>query len=329
MTTALSNLSNVQQAYIDANYLKHAEPIEVVAKMGMTRTLPANRDDKVKYKRPTPFPAATTPLAEGVAPSPRAMAYEVVDVTIQQYGDVVGLTDKVSDLAECPVLKDSGKACGEQKAETIELVTLGVLRGGTNVAFANGTARNQVNTPITVAKIKGAVQFLMRQRAKRITSFVKSSAAQMTATIKPAFVGLCHTDSQADLENLQGFKTVDQYAGQTELLPGEFGALGDVRFCSTPLMPKWADAGAAKGTMVSTTGTSADVYPIIVFGDEAWGRTTVGGKAFEKLMVARPDQVSIANPLGQKGTVGWKQYFAAWIANNGWMVRIETGVTQL
>ncbi|WP_028454767.1 N4-gp56 family major capsid protein [Chitinilyticum litopenaei] len=329
-TTTQASLTNVQQAFIDANYLAHAEPIEVVAKLGMTRELPANRSNgTVKYKRPTPFAANTTPLAEGVAPTAKAMAYENVDVTIGQYGDVVELTDVVHDISDCPVLKDAGKLCGEQRAETIELVTLGVLRGGTNVAYTNGAARNAVNSVISATKLRGAVQFLMRMRAKRVTQFVKSSAAQQTVNIKPAFIGLGHTDSLADLEQLPNWKSCDQYQGQTELLPGEVGAWGDIRFCLTPLMPKWADGGGAKGTMVSTSGTSADVYPIIVFGDEGWGRTTVGKKAFEKLMVSPPDNISVANPLGQKGTVGWKQYFAAWIANQSWVLRIETAVTAL
>lgn len=329
-TTTQSSLTNVQQAWIDGNYLAHAEPIEVVAKMGMTRELPANRSNgTVKYKRPTPFAANTTPLTEGVAPTAKAMAYENVDVTISQYGDVVELTDVVNDISDCPVLKDAGKLCGEQKAETIELVTLGVLRGGTNVAYANGAARNAVNTVLGAAKLRGAVQYLMRMRAKRVTQFVKSSAAQQTVNIKPAFIAIGHTDMLADLEQITGWKSIDQYQAQTELLPGEVGAWGDVRVCLTPLMPKWADAGGAKGTMVSTTGTNADVYPLIIFGDEAWGRTTVGKKAFEKLMVSSPDNISVANPLGQKGTVGWKQYFAAWIANQSWMVRIESAVTAL
>jgi N4-gp56 family major capsid protein len=328
-TTTTAGLSNVTLAYFDAQQLKHAEPILIVAKMGMERKLPKNRSDQVKYNRPIPLAVATTPLAEGVAPAGKSIAYESVDVTLQQFGDFVGITDKVRDTTQCTVMSDASKLCGEQRAETMELVAMGVIRGGTNVVYANGSARNAVNTVPTRAKLRGINQFLRRQRAKPITEFVKSTANQETKAIKPAWVVICHSDAQADLEQDAAWKSPEQYVGTTELLPGEIGALGEFRFCASPLVPIWADAGGAKGAMKSTSGTSADVYPMIVLAQECFGRTTLGGDSAEKLLISDASAISIANPLGQNGTVGWKQYFAAWIANNTWMIRLEHAVTLL
>jgi N4-gp56 family major capsid protein len=328
-TTSMSGLSNVTRAHFDAQQLKYAEPILCVAKMGMERQLPKNRGDQVKYQRPVPLPAATTPLTEGVAPTGKAMTYEDVNVTTLQYGDFVEITDKVLDMAECPVLKDATKLCGEQRAETVELIVMGVIRGGTSVVYANGATRNAVNTVPTIGKLRGINQFLRRQRAKTITEFVKSTANQTTVAIKPCWVVVCHTDAQADLEQIAGWKSPEQYVGTTELLPCEIGSIGEFRFCASPLVPIWADAGGAKGAMKSTSGTSADVYPMIVMAQDCFGRTTLGGYSAEKLLISDAANISVANPLGQKGTVGWKQYFAAWIANNTWMTRLEHAITLL
>ncbi|MFC0268573.1 N4-gp56 family major capsid protein [Kushneria aurantia] len=131
--TTYGDISQRTAAWAAAKMLSHAEPILVLSKFGQSKPLPKNKADTVKFRRPVPFPAQTTPLAEGVTPTARQMAYEDVTVTIKQWGDVVEITDVVDDLAEDPVLSDASQLCGEQASETIELQTWGALRAGTNV----------------------------------------------------------------------------------------------------------------------------------------------------------------------------------------------------
>jgi hypothetical protein len=44
------------------------------------------------------------------------------------------------------------KLVGEHMGSLEELISYGVVRGGTNVVYANGTARNQVNTVLVAAE---------------------------------------------------------------------------------------------------------------------------------------------------------------------------------
>ena len=78
------------------------------------------------------------------------MSHEDVGVTLNQYGSVIELTDKVDELAEDPVLRDAAILAGEQAGQTLEHILHGTLCGGTNVYYANGSARNEVNEKISL-----------------------------------------------------------------------------------------------------------------------------------------------------------------------------------
>jgi len=89
--------------------------------------------------------------------------------------------------------------------------------------------------------------------------------------------------------------------------------------------------GAAIGStgMVSAAGVKVDVYPIIVCAKEAFGTTPLRGQGSIHPMVLNPGVPSKSDPLGQRGYVSWKTWFAAVILNQAWMVRLEVGATDL
>jgi len=327
-TTTYAGLSQRTVAYAAKEMLAHAEPQLVLSKYGLTKPIPKNTSEQVKFRRPIPLALAKTPLVEGTPPTAKAMAYEDVAVTLSQYGDLVEITDVVADLAEDPVLKDASMLCGEQAAETIESLMWDTLIGGTNVVYANGTARNAVNTAITLAKQRAVTRHLKAERAKKVTSMVSSTVKYGTEAIDAAFIAFCHTDCESDIRELAGFTPTEKY-GSTKPLPYEIGKVEDVRYIATPILAPIADAGGAAGTMVSTTGTSADVYPVIYIAKDAYGHVALKGANAIKPMVRNPGTADSGDPLGQKGTVGWKTYHKAMILNQAWMCRCEVAVTDL
>ena len=328
-TTTYGDISQRTAAWVATEMLSHAEPILVLSKFGQHKEIPKNTADNAKFRRPIPFAAATVPLSEGVAPTPKQMAYEDVAVSLLQYGDVVEITDKVQDMSEDPVLKDASMLCGEQAAETVELLTWGVLKGGTAVQYANGTARTDVNTVISVDDIRAVTRTLKRNRGKAITSMLASSPNYATKGIEGGYVAFGHTDLEADLRQITGYKAVADYGQRQTLCPEEVGSVENIRFILSPLFEPWEDGGGAKGTMKSTSGTSADVYPVVVIAKEAFGLCPLKGSNSMKPMVLNPGIPRGGDPLGQKGTVGWKTYFAAVRLSEVWMVRIECAVTAI
>lgn len=327
-TTTYPSLSQRTQAWAATEHLSHAEPVECLAKFGMTKPLPRNKASKVKFRRPVPLTLATTPLTEGSPPASLPMQYEDIEVTLSQYGSVVDITDVVHDMAEDPVLKDATQLTGEQNAETFEALLWGILQGGTNVFYANGTARNQVNTPISKAKQKAVIRTLKAERAKKITSMMSSDVKYGSEAVAAAFIAFAHTDLQADIEEMDGFVPVEKY-GMTKPLPYEIGKVGEVRYILSPVLTSMPNAGGAAGEMMSTNGTSADVYSIIYIGKDAYGHVPLKGKEAVEMKIRQPGQIDSNDKLGQIGWVGWKAYWKGFIANQMWMARVEVAASKL
>jgi len=327
--TAYGDVSQRTAAYAVVDMLDHAEAVFVLSKFGLTKELPKNKADNMKFRRPIPFTPAVTPLSEGVTPASHAMQYEDVPVAMLQYGDWVQITDKIQDMSEDPVLKDATELTGEQIGETKEMLLYGILKAGTNVARANGAARTDINTAVTVPLVQGSVRFLNAQRAKKITSMMSSSPYYGSVSVDGGFVAFCHTDLDYDLENLPGFKKVADYGGRQTLCPEEIGSLGSVRFITSPLLTAWPDAGGAKLTMKSTTGTLADVYPIIIVAKNSYAHVPLKGKNAISPKVVNPDTADKTDPLGQWGFVSWKMWNANVILNQLWMIRLEVAATLL
>ena len=306
--TTYSGLSQRTEFWAMAEHLKHAEPVICLTKYGMTK--------------PVPLALAKTPLTEGAAPTSKAMQYEDVSVTLDQYGDVVELSDKVQDLAEDPVLKDATAMTGEQSSETIESLMWGILRGGTNVFYSNGSARNAVNTPISLAKQRAVTRQLKVERAKKVTSMVSSSVKYGTEQIDAAYLAVAHTHLEGDIRDMPGFVPTEKY-GSMKSLPYEIGKVEDVRYILTPVLEPFADAGGVENGMVSTTGTNADVYPVVYFGKDAYGHIALKGKDAVEMKIRQPGQIDSNDKLGQVGWVGWKTWWKGFRANEAWMVRLE------
>lgn len=327
-TTTYGSISQRTAAWAAAEMLAHAEPILVLSKFGQSKPMPKNKADTVKFRRPVPFNIPNTPLAEGVTPTAQQMQYEDVEVQLKQWGAWVEITDVVNDLAEDPVLSDASMLCGEQAAETVEVQTWGAIRAGTNVFYANGAARSAVNTKISLAKQRAITRALKAQRAKKVTSMVGSSPNYSTEPVDAAFVAFAHTDLEADIRDMVGFVPTEKY-GSMKALPYEIGKVEDVRYVLSPVLDKFADAGGAAGSMVSTTGTNADVYPVVYVAKESYGLVPLKGKNAVTPKVLNPDTPRGGDPLGQRGSVGWKTYFVAKVLNEAWLARLEVAASEL
>lgn len=324
--TTYGDISQRTALWAMVEMLSHAEPVLILSKFGLQKPMPMNKANQAKFRRPVPFPAATTPLVEGVTPTAQKMSYEDVPVQMAQYGATVEITDVVADLSEDPVLSDASMLCGEQAGATVEQVIYGAIKAGTNVQYANGTQRTDVNTVISLSKQRAVTRFLKAQKAKKITSILGGSANYSTSPVEAAYIAVAHSDCESDIRGMAGFIPVAKYGSRTPVCPEEIGSVEDVRYILSPDLSSFADAGGAKGAMTSTSGTNADVYPVIYFGKEAYGLVPLKGMSAITPMVVNM-KPSAADPMAQRGYVSWKTYFAAVRLNESWLERLEVAVT--
>lgn len=350
MANAVSygDISPRTAAYVVKQLLERAAPVLLIEKFGQAYPIPQNSTKSAKWRRyflsgstgaagsgsgAFYVPLALTPLVEGVTPSGNRLANVDYSVTLSQYGDYVTITDVVMDTHEDQVLQEAIDILGEQAAYTLETIRYNVLKAGTNVfrlgaAGALVGARNLVNGPITLAVQRSITTALNRQNARRFTKVISSSPNFRTEPVEAAYVGLCHPDLETDIRSLPGFIHTKQY-GTVTPWESEIGAVEGVRYLSSTIFTPWNDVGAATSgatTYRSTGGTYWDVYPIIYLARDAFGIVPLKGKDSITPMVVNPKPAP-GDPLGQRGTVGWKAWQAAVILQDAFMLRAEVCAT--
>lgn len=336
-TTTTSDISYRTAGYMAKELLKRAQPLLCISRFGQAKPLPKESTKTIKFRGYQHLPNQPKALTEGVTPTASKPTYVDKMATLTQYGDWVELTDVIADTHEDPILNEFTSILGEQSAIMLERVTAGVVKSGTNVFF-NGvdgggvlaTARDQVNKPITLELQRRVVRALKRQLAQPVTSMVSPSQNFNTSPIAPSYIAICHTDCEADIREMPGFVPVEKY-GQRSELPGEVGSVEGVRYLTTTIMDAWEDAGSVSVNMVSTTGACADVYPVIFLGANAFGnvpfaRGKAGGSPVTPF-VLNPNVARGGDPLGQRGSVGWKALHAAVILYDFYLARAEVSVS--
>lgn len=328
-----SGISPRTNVYAAREMLKHAGPVIVLDKFGMTKPMPKNKTQTIKFRRPKVFTAKDVPLTEGVTPTTDQFSYEDVSTTLKQYGQLVEVTDHIEDTHEDPVLNDASQQCGENIGRTMEALTFGTVKAGTNVAYANGSARASVNTPVALGDIRKAVRFLQAQKGMRFTKVMDGSPNYGTRPIEASWVAAGHTDLENDIREMPGFVPCAEYGSRNMLCPQELGSVENVRFVLSPDLGPWEDGGGTyngSGTdMVSTSGASADVYPLLVFAKESYGCVPLRGQGAVEPTIIPVGKKDKSDPLGQRGYVGWKTWFACVRLNEAWMYRLEVAATAL
>ncbi len=329
--TSYGDISPAVAASSAVDMLKRGQPHLIIQQFGQAKPLGKNQTNTQKFRRYERLAAATTALTEGVTPSGSSPTTTDYTATLSQYGDYLELTDVIADLHTDPVLKEFSGMIGEQSALTVETIAFGSIKAGTTIFRSNGSARTDINTPLTLSLQRSVVRGLKRQLARTFTTRISSTPSFNTESVLPSFIALVHPDLEPSVESLQGFKSVADY-GTAPQYDSEIGAVGPVRYLTSTVFESWADGGGAyagSGTaMVSTTGTSADVYPIIYLSPDAFGVVPLKGKNAITPMVLNPKPRG-GDPLGQRGSVGWKTYFTAVILNQAWMARIECAAPEL
>ena len=334
------DIGNRTAAYAVAQLLERGMPFLVLEKFGQSYPIPKNKTKTVRFRRFEALDTTPNYLTEGVTPSGKKLEVTDVECLLRQMGDRLVITDQVMDTNEDPVLNESIDLLGEQAAQMVEVMRFGILKAGTNVFYGNATndtaveIRTSVCGPVTLSKQRSVTRSLKRQNANKITRIVRSTPSYGTKAVAPSFIALCHTDCEKDIRSMEGFVPIEDYGSITPY-EMEIGKVEDVRYLATTVFESWPDGGGVKTftpsggsarTMISTSGTKADIYPILYLAKNAYGIVPLKGANALTPMVVNP-KPSDSDPLAQRGHVGWKTMQTAVILNDAWMARLEVAVS--
>lgn len=325
--------------------LRKADPVKVISSFGTQEQVPPNKTDTVVFRRPLPIDAGANGapnidvnaylLSEGVTPAAKTITYQDVQVTVQQYGVLMKLSSKTELLYEDDIPKDMQTLVGEHMGSLEELISYGVVRGGTNVIYANGSARSSVNTVISLNKLRLATRVIEAAHGKKVNQKLSAGPNFGTSSVEQSYLVFIHTDLEADVRNLQGFTKVVDYGSGQKVHEREIGAVENFRFITSPYFRPFLTAGAANGganTFLSGGGTGSgncDIYPVMIVAQDAWGQVAVKGAGSIDPIYLPARQKNHANPMGQFGYVGANFWKNAIRLNENWIVRLEVAATAL
>jgi N4-gp56 family major capsid protein len=345
MTIQSLNSPAMRRGIILGKMLKRAYPVISLGTIGINDDFQRNQGETVKYRRVLPKGGTTTQpnrffqdltavdrtqayvathlASEGVTPTAETVSVQDISATVVQYAVLYGYTDKMFDLGEDDYPAEMVKLVGERQGLVMEMALFGVLKACTNRFYGGtGTTRATVNGTISLTGLRKIAKSLNANHASTISRMMKRGKAGLygTAPVGRCFPVWVSTDLMPDLRELPGFIPVEAYgAGDGFAVDNEVGKCEEFRFIASPELVAIQDAGAAIAGAVpalqSLTGTSADVYQVIIGSEDAWGHIGVNKDSMEVTSMSPKDKDK-NDPLGQRGYVGCKFYYHAVILNN-------------
>lgn len=323
MSASVTTIPHAINNYYDRLLLEREKPYLVHPNFGQVRNIPVGGTGVIKFRKYGALTANTTALTEGETPAGTNPSVTDITATALWYGDYITYTDKVTIESPDPVLTELTEVLGEQAGLSIDTLARNVLVQGTNVLYADATSpkvnaqTSDVSATDVLEKVilDTAISTLRSANAKYITNFVSPDAGYLTSPVAPCFVGIVHPNTVVNLRAITGFVPVEQYANKADIMPNEVGKYDRVRFVESTQAYVEEDQGNG----------SIDVYHTLIFGKDAYGVTSISGNAMQ-MFITELGSAGSADPLKQRGTIGWKANHVTKILNQSWMIRIEHAI---
>jgi N4-gp56 family major capsid protein len=210
----------------------------------------------VRYKRLN-LPQAV--LSEGTPPDAVALATENVDVTVEQWGIVVLLTDVAEITTKHPALNIAQERTSLAMAEVLEREMAVTLLGGTNVFFGSGAANR--------GALDGTKKLITSDVLAVLANLRSNGAGDWEGAL---FGGVMPPQVEADLLTDTTFVNANSYAGN--LRPFEFGEIGvwqGVRWVRGQFLPIYKgvaapDTGAATAEKAQVSAAAGSRQVVVV-----------------------------------------------------------------
>ena len=237
-----------------------AERNLLVGKYAKAHTLPQRMGKTMRIIRVARLNIPRTTLTEGVAPDAVALATENVDVSVEQWGIVVRLTDVAEITTSHPALPLAIDRTALVISELQERELCQTLLAGTTV-FYPGTA----TTRATI----GAGDKLDTATAIKTTVSLRNKGAPVGEGL---FNGIMSPQQEGDVVTSDAtFKDASNFANVRKLEFGEIGIWMGVRWARSNFLPIYRGVAApttaaatAEKTQFSGTGSDVDTARITV-----------------------------------------------------------------
>ena len=218
---------------------KYAQKYTLPQRFGKTMRI-------VRYKRVN-LPTAT--LTEGTPPDAVALSVENVDVTVEQWGIVVLLTDVSQITTTHPALNIAIERTALAMSEVLEREQCNMLLGGTTVQYPGSVSTRPgigANDKIDTATVLNAA-----------TTLRANGAGEFEGAL---FSGVLSPQAEADiLAADQTFKDASNFANVRRLEYGEIGVWMATRWARSNFLPIFVGVAAPGTATASVSGYGTEV----------------------------------------------------------------------
>lgn len=302
--TTTTQLPPEVRQYFDRLLLTLARPYFIYDLFAQKRQIPLNSGDQMVFRRYGTLAAATIPLSDGQTPAGDQLSATDFSTQIQWYGSFVTITDQVQYTVQDRVLNEATRVLSLQLGLTIDTLIRDMMVSTASTIACSAGLNGSTPTEITDADIQDAVIALRQGNARLMTNPLPGEDKFNTSPVRASYWGFAPVDIQDDLEAVSSFISAANYPNPMNALEAEWGSTRNVRW------------------LLNTNGfVSGGTYSTFILGQEAYGVVRLGAKEAE--FIVKPLGASgTADPLNQRGTVGYKYPFATRILNDNWITRL-------
>lgn len=343
--TESSALSSEMKTFYDKTLITLASPYLIHDQFGQKRDIPKNGGKIIEFRKFSSLPKALNPLTEGVTPTGNKLNVSAVSAEVEQYGDYVEQTDLLELTAVDNTIVEATKQLASQAGLTMDTIVRNEIVGGTNVLYCPKISGG-VETAVSLRRDLDTTSLL---RVKDVFRAAAELKAMNAPKVDGYYVGIIHPYVAYDLMQEAGaqWMEVQKYATPENMLTGEIGCLGGVRFVESTEAKifKGDDLTASGDRLTIALSLSADgrtlkvsetitadeggaqncaVFATLVLGADSYGVTSVNGGGIEHII----KQKGYGNdPLNQRSSIGWKGLKTAKRLVEEYLIRLESGST--
>ncbi len=309
--TTSESLSSEMKTFYDKTLITLASPYLVHDQFGQKRDIPKNGGKIIEFRKFSSLAKTLTPLTEGVTPTGKQLNVSTVTATVEQYGDFIEQTDLLELTSVDNTIVEATKLLAAQAGLTMDTIVRNEIIGGTNVMYCPKVVDGVETTVIS----RSGIDKTALLRVKDVFKAAARLKAMNAPKIDGYYVGIIHPYVAYDLMQEAGNQWIDvqKYTTPENMLKGEIGCIGGVRFVESTEAKIWL-AGQ----------NSCAVFATLILGADAYGVTSVEGGGIEHIV----KQKGYGNdPLNQRSSIGWKGLKTAKRLVEQYMIRIESGST--
>lgn len=292
----------------------------------------------VRYKRMY-VPIAT--LTEGTDPANSSFSLETATVTLDQWGDIITVTDRAILTTKHPLIQQCVKLLADNAARVMDREIQVVVLSGTNVQYADGSvaARKDLGPANKLSE-----DVILKARTTLVDTGApprggpagdaKQVQANGTWTAGQAYVAVAGPQVIADLlrpgSSLGTVTAVATYANQKALYNAEIGTWCSVRWVETNFIPKFTLFGNNTVAVASGANPGFGTGTPVVTAVDGGGTITSGSTMYFKvtrldLLRGFEEAISIEHTIAATATGNNESFTFVMPSTQGYAYKVYAG----